>query len=348
MVPFEDMVTSETLEVKNVGQVPVAFKVIHSSDLYYFLVQPRMGRIDPGCIAKIVLLFRGGLLRQKPSVRIDFAPLSSQESRKMTAAGFWNAKQLGDVYIHGIPISKMTFQIEIVEFNIQNGMFESQLFASLKDGRKGKPMKSIGQRLEGSGDINAINQLAMRASLFSEANATIPVAGDGKNRDRDIKGVGTRMSADARNVKLRGRDTKRVVSGGGDSSRLGRMGGFRRTLKREGSPASMSGGDGNKTRSLRRQHRPSGYGGFARKRSSRRGKKPEEESIACSSRSFLHEKQHDQGAVTRTRSYHVQPNERAPHEVTRTRYYHVETNVNRPGRMHRLSSPRKLCKLLPG
>lgn len=275
MTPLEGMVSSLTLHMKNVGDFPVVYKVVRSSDKYHFLVQPRMGRVEPGGVSKIILLFRGGLIRRKSSLRIDFATLASHQTRDLSAVDFWNAKYLADVAIHGIAVSKTTFKIEIVDFNMENCLFETQLFTSARASSDVKTINtfskskniSMGNRVESSADISAISELVRRSSVAGGANDCF---GGGEN------GGGSGIRVSTRVVKQSGRGFKRVGSGG-DTARLGRMATFMRGPAQEETPADANGnnnfgggGEDERTRSwrsLRLLKRPAGYGVFGASRS---------------------------------------------------------------------------------
>jgi len=332
MTPLEGMVTSTTLELKNEGAKPVVFKFVRSMDKNHFLVEPKMGRIEAGGgVTKIIVLFRGGLIRRKSSIRVDFAQLSSYKSSMLTAAEFWDTENLSNLVSDGndfdtdIAISRASFKIniEIEKFNIENGLFETQLFTS------GNAINEIGMNSSNTEDVSTIGHLARRASIIDEGNGKLSERSD-KQADN------TEIRKGSRDVKGSWSGMNRGIGSGNDSVRLGRLGTFWR-----GSAGKVPLGGGERDRpQMRRLKRLFGYGGLGSTRSFRLAKKVDQERQVQSTRSPGNVMQADEDSLSEQKDEYV--------DVARMRSHNNPRKGYRQGRMHYKSSqinihPANLC-----
>jgi len=252
MEPPEGMVASQTLELANVGAVPTVFKakvlsrkshlkMVFGIKYQQFLVLPRKGRIEPGGVKKITILFKSGFTRLKSCLRIDFAPLSSFQSKDLEIEDFWNPKYSYRSNIRGINISRTTFKIEIVEFNAENRLFEPVLFTPAHNEVitiSALSTKPIDKRLDCSAEFSGVSDFGSKVSVRGGIYEAFDGGGseDGKQSERNSTTMGNPGSHRGRAWTLRSLRSLARRKGGNRYACFGNNGLSRHAKKPEAYP----------------------------------------------------------------------------------------------------------------
>jgi len=132
MVPYDGMVTSDSVHVMNNSQVPITFKMKTTTDKNGFVVQPKTGIIVPGGKAEITMTYKCDI-ETNPRLRLDVVPFeTASNAHAMSSADFWKRREAvfktknnaradsettEELTLASLPLYKYNFHVELVTFD---------------------------------------------------------------------------------------------------------------------------------------------------------------------------------------------------------------------------------------
>lgn len=153
MIPKEGMISSEKVQVRNLSESAVVFRV-KTNDRYRFNVRPRNGIIQPQASLEIEIAFNGFTAEDHargppPRLRLDVAPLPPK-AVGIEAKEFWKTrdaifKRGESNSLRSYPLQKYYFNIELIDFNQSNSSLTLAKKPALTMPEKNPSMKSLNE-----------------------------------------------------------------------------------------------------------------------------------------------------------------------------------------------------------